>query len=194
VTGIGGKRRGVLVDRDGTLIREVGYLRRLDQIEILPGVPAAIHLLRQNGFRVAVVTNQSAVARGFITEVELHEIHRELERQLAGHGAFLDAIYYCPHHPTEGGAPYRIACECRKPGAGMALRAAAELDLDITRSYIVGDQATDMAMASRIGAQGILLGAGPAQSLPEGAPAGVKIFKDLWEAAQWMVGEVRESA
>ncbi len=183
MTEITGKRPGVLVDRDGTLIREVGYLRRVEQIEILPGVPEAIRLLHRNGFKVAVVTNQSAVARGFITEGELREIHRELARQLADHGAFVDGIYYCPHHPTEGVDPYRIACDCRKPNVGMARRAVAELSLDIGRSYVVGDQATDMEMASRIGAKGILLAVAPDRNRPGGAA------RDLWEAAQWMVGD-----
>ncbi|MBI1993580.1 MAG: HAD family hydrolase [Deltaproteobacteria bacterium] len=190
MTAIAGKRRGVLVDRDGTLIREVGYLSRVEQIEILPGVPEAIELLRRSGLKVAVVTNQSAVARGFITEGELREIHRELERQLAGHGASVDGIYYCPHHPTEGVDRYRIACGCRKPNAGMARRAAAELDLDIGRSYVIGDQAVDMEMASRIGAKGIFLCDDPDRNRPDGAASGFPACRDLWEAARWVVGDL----
>ncbi len=187
---IAGRRPGVLVDRDGTLIREVGYLSRVEQIEILPGVPEAIQLFHRNGLKVAIVTNQSAVARGFITEGELREIHGELARQLAGHGAFVDGIYYCPHHPTEGVDPYRVACDCRKPNVGMARRAAAELNLDIGRSYVVGDQVTDMEMASRIGAKGILLTVDPGRNRSEGAGPGFPAFRDLWEAAQWVVGDL----
>lgn len=186
----------VFVDRDGTLIREVGYLRRVEQIEILPGVPEAIRLLHRNGFKVAVVTNQSAVARGFITEGELREIHREFERQLADHGAFVDGIYYCPHHPTEGVDPYRIACDCRKPNVGMARRAVAELSLDIGRSYVVGDQATDMEMASRIGAKGIPISDRRQETADRrrttavpGPQSSVRVARDLWEAARWMVGD-----
>ena len=180
----------VFVDRDGTLIREVGYLSRVEQIEILPGVPEAIELLRRSGFKVAVVTNQSAVARGFITEGELRKIHRELERQLAGHGAFVDGIYYCPHHPTEGLDRYRIACDCRKPNAGMARRAAADLDLDIGRSYVIGDQAVDMEMAARIGAKGIFLCGDPERNRPDGAVSGFPACRDLWEASRWVVGDL----
>jgi len=180
----------VFVDRDGTLIREVGYLSRVEQIEILPGVPEAIELLRRSGFKVAVVTNQSAVARGFITEGELRKIHRELERQLAGHGAFVDGIYYCPHHPTEGLDRYRIVCDCRKPNAGMARRAAADLDLDIGRSYVIGDQAVDMEMAARIGAKGIFLCGDPEGNRPDGAVSGFPACSDLWEASRWVVGDL----
>ncbi len=185
-----GKVPGVLVDRDGTLIREVGYLSRLDQIEVLPLVPEAIRLLRQQGLKVAVITNQSAVARGFITEDELLQIHRELEVLLAKHGAFLDGIYYCPHHPTEGIEPYRIACDCRKPNMGLAKQAAAELNLDFTRSYVVGDQSSDMEIAARIRAKGILIRTESGAIQAQGSSTGVLTVKDLWEAAQWVIQDL----
>lgn len=188
--GIGGKAPGVLVDRDGTLIREVGYLSRAEQIEILPRVPEAIRLFREHGFKVAVVTNQSAVARGLITESQLRMIHAELERQLASRGAFVDRIYYCPHHPTEGMDPYRIACGCRKPNAGMAQRAVEELNLDVRRSYVVGDQAIDMEMASRIGAQGILVAAQPGRKRVEDSGQESLEVMDLWEAAQRVIRDL----
>lgn len=182
---------GVFVDRDGTLIREVGYLSRREQIEVLPRVPEAIRLLRQQGLKVAVITNQSAVARGFITEEELQQIHRELEKQLARDGAFLDGIYYCPHHPTEGKEPYRILCYCRKPNLGLAQRAAGELNLDVARSYVVGDQTSDMELAARLGTKGILI---RAENSGTGSQRGGKEFlavNDLWEAALWVVQDVR---
>lgn len=181
---------GVLVDRDGTLIREVGHLSRLDQIEVLPLVPAAIRLLRQQGLKVAVITNQSAVARGLITEDGLLQIHREMELLLAKQGAFLDGIYYCPHHPTEGIEPYRIACDCRKPNVGLAEQAAAELHLDFARSYVVGDQSSDMELAARIKAKGILIGAESGAIQAQRSSAGVLTVKDLWEAAQWVIQDL----
>lgn len=183
--------RGVFVDRDGTLIRDVGYLRRREELEILPQVPEAIRMLRENGLKVVVVTNQSAVARGFLGEEELKDMHRELERRLAGSGAVLDGIYYCPHHPTEGKAPYRVSCECRKPGAELALRAAQELGLDATRSYVVGDQVGDMGLASRIGAKGIFIQNNKAEGGKRKAEIEFLIVKDLWEAAQWIVQDLR---
>ena len=185
-----GKVPGVLVDRDGTLIREVGYLSRLDQIEVLPLVPEAIRLLRQQGLKVAVITNQSAVARGFITEDGLLQIHREMEALLAKHGAFLDGIYYCPHHPAEGIEPYRIACGCRKPNVGLAKQAAAELHLDFTRSYVVGDQSSDMELAARIGARGILIRVESGAIQAQGSSTAVLTVKDLWEAAQWVIQDL----
>lgn len=182
-------RPGVLVDRDGTLIRDTGYLTRLEQIEVLPGVPEALQLLRQQGLTVAVITNQSAVARGLISEQDLAQIHRELKRRLACYGAFFDAIYYCPHHPTEGRDPYRVFCGCRKPKIGLAERAAAELQLELGRSYVVGDQSSDMELAATIGAKGFLL---RDKQFDGGvASAGYRVVKDLLEAAQIIVEDIQ---
>jgi D-glycero-D-manno-heptose 1,7-bisphosphate phosphatase len=177
----------VLLDRDGTLIRDVVHLSRLEQVEVLPRVAEAIRLLCERGLKVAVITNQSAVGRGLLTEEELRRIHRELERRLAAAGARLDGFFYCPHHPTEARGSYRLACDCRKPNAGLARRAAAELKLDLGRSYVVGDQATDMELAERIGARGILIQAQP----PElAAGPGWVTVKDLWQAANWIVRDL----
>jgi D-glycero-D-manno-heptose 1,7-bisphosphate phosphatase len=177
------EKAGVLVDRDGTMIRDVGYLTRVDEIEILPGVPEAIRLLSARGLKVAVITNQSAVGRGLLKEEELCRIHRELERRLAASDARVDGVYYCPHHPTEASGSYRVACDCRKPNVGLAERAAAELRLDLGRSYVVGDQATDMELAARIGARGIFIQG----RQPESAAPGCLAVKGLWEAANWIV-------
>ncbi len=179
-----------LLDRDGTLIRDVAYLSRVEQIELLPRVPEAIRLLRGNGLKVAVITNQSAVARGLLSERGLQEIHRELTRLLAISGAFLDAIYYCPHHPTDGLGAYRIDCDCRKPNVGLTQRAAKELNLDLARSYVVGDQASDMELALRIGAAGILIADREPKS---GARQRTEVaaVRDLWEAAQWILRDLR---
>lgn len=191
---IPGNRGGVLLDRDGTLVRDSGYLTLLEQIEVLPRVPEALRLFKQHGLAVAVITNQSAVARGLLSERDLSEIHREIERRLAAAGAFLDAIYYCPHHPTEGHAPYRRVCACRKPDTGLAVRAAVDLKLDLGHSYVVGDQWTDMELACRIGAQGILISdravVGAVREPP--VPRSVFFASDLWEAARWIIGDLGE--
>ena len=187
-----GGRPGVLVDRDGTLIRNVGYLSRLEQMEILPLVPAALRLLRRHGLKVAVITNQSAVARGLLTEAGLLQIHRELERRLRAHGAFLDAIYYCPHHPTEGIQPYRISCECRKPEVAMARRAAADLDLDLGRCYVIGDQLSDMEFAARLGARGILIQDEKAESRGPREAEECLPVRNLWEAAGRTVQDLQK--
>jgi len=181
---------GVLADRDGTLIREVCYLSRLSQIEVLPGVPEAVQLLHQHGLKVAVITNQSGVARGFFGERELKEIHREIGRQLARSGASLDGIYYCPHHPTEGADPYRVSCECRKPNVGLAKQAARELNLDLGRSYVVGDQSSDMELATRIGAKGIRIQVEGAEKAGQRKESSSLVVKDLWEAAEWIIDDL----
>jgi D-glycero-D-manno-heptose 1,7-bisphosphate phosphatase len=178
---------GVLLDRDGTLIRNVGHLSRLEQVELLPRVAEAIRLLCERGLKVAVITNQSAVGRGLLTEEELRCVHRELAGRLAAAGARLDGFFYCPHHPTEALGSYRLACDCRKPNVGLARRAAAELKLDLGRSYVVGDQATDMELAERIGARGILIQAQPPERAAE--PGWVTV-KDLWQAANWIVRDL----
>lgn len=176
----------VFLDRDGTLIRDVGYLRRVEQIEILPQVPAALRLLREHGFKLVVVTNQSAVARGWLSEQDLSHIHGALNAALAQHGARLDGLYYCPHHPTEGSGLLRADCCCRKPKAGMIERAALELGLIPTRSYVVGDQKTDIELANRIGATAVLI-RGDQAAAGEGM-TGIAMVADLWHAALWIVG------
>jgi D-glycero-D-manno-heptose 1,7-bisphosphate phosphatase len=176
----------VFLDRDGTLIREIGHLHRAEQVEILPGVALAIRMLREAGFKMVVVTNQSAVARGLLTEMELREIHALLRERLAVDGAILDAIYYCPHHPTEGAGAYRVICNCRKPNPGMIYRAASELAIDPGVSYVIGDQAIDMELAARVGAQGILLQTNDAPvRLTSVSP--FTVVEDLREAAKRIV-------
>jgi len=182
----------VFVDRDGTLIRDVGYLSHIDQLEILPGVPEAICLLRMAGLKVVVVTNQSAIARGLLDETRLAAIHEELRCRLARKGAVLDGIYYCPHHPTEGSGRYRVPCACRKPKPGMVERASLELGIDPSISYLVGDQGTDMELAFRIRATGIWIQTDRAGD--EQLPRGCRIAEDLWQAALWMKDDFESKA
>jgi D-glycero-D-manno-heptose 1,7-bisphosphate phosphatase len=181
------KRAAVFLDRDGTLIRDVKYLCAVEQIEILPGAAAALLLLRAHGFKLVVVTNQSAVARGRLSELALQTIHAELMERLGRDGAVLDAIYYCPHHPTEGLGDFRRICECRKPKTGMIERAVRELDLDPKLSYVVGDKWTDIELAQGAGATGIFIGR---DEVRNGAVAGfgVPLVADLRQAAEWIVG------
>ena len=181
----------VFLDRDGTLIRDVGYLRRADQIEILPRVPAALRLLREHGFKLVVVTNQSAVARGWMAERDLAEIHGALAAQLTESGVSLDAIYYCPHHPEAGQGIYRRICTCRKPNSGMIEGDCAELGLNPAVSYVVGDQQTDIELAERIGATPILIGAPSPLAVKNRE---VAAMVDLWQATQWIIGRSRQPA
>lgn len=189
----GKKAPAIFLDRDGTLIRDVGHLYRQDQVEILPRVAEAIRLLRGQGFLLVVVTNQSAVARGRLTEEELGRIHDALNARLAQDGAHLDGIYYCPHHPTEGIGTYHAECDCRKPNTGMIVRATSDLGLDPSSSYVVGDQTSDMELADRVGAKGVRIashlvagGDSPAPKYP--------VVADLWQAAEWIVGDFKQSS
>jgi D-glycero-D-manno-heptose 1,7-bisphosphate phosphatase len=175
----------VFLDRDGTLIRDVDYLCRVEQIELLPRVPAALALLREYGFKLVVITNQSAVARGHLTEAELGVIHAALIQQLARCGAALDAIYYCPHHPTEGIGVYKVPCGCRKPNTGMVELAVKQLGSNPIASYVVGDQWIDLEITGRSGATGVLI---------DGVKGGLRarayacpVVADLWQAARWIV-------
>ena len=185
------KGAAVFLDRDGTLIREVNYLTAIEQIEVLPKVASALRLLRAHGFKLVMVTNQSVVARGALSEAGLQKIHAEIVNRLTQESAVLDGIYYCPHHPTDGLGDYRVVCECRKPKTGMIKRAAEDLHIDPTLSYVVGDQLTDIELASAVGATGILVGRDDA--LAGIAPPSFPFAADLAGAAWWIIERLRES-
>ncbi len=153
-------RAAVFLDRDGTIVREVDYLRSPDQLRLLPGAAAAIKRLNDAGFTVVVTSNQSGIARGILTEADLVHINSILSRRLARRGAHLDAVYFCPHHPEIGPAKYRRRCRCRKPSPGMLLRAAKDLDLDLKHSFSVGDTARDVLAGQRAGCRTILVRTG----------------------------------
>ena len=181
----------VFLDRDGTLIRDIGYLRRVDDLEVLPRVPEALVLLREQGFKLVLVTNQSAIARGWLSETELADIHAALSAGLARRGASVDAIYYCPHHPLYGTGAYKRRCSCRKPGRGMIDRAIAELGVDPGASYVVGDQQGDVALARRIGATAVLIA--PRQAALHERETELAVADDLWNAAQWIIADARRA-
>lgn len=138
------KRAAVFLDRDGTLVDELGFLTRADGLRLLPGAAEGVRLANEAGLATIVVTNQSGIARGLLTEQDLAEIHRRLTEELARGGARLDAILHCPHHPDEGEPPLRRACDCRKPAPGLLLEAARRYDLDLGASWIVGDGVRDL--------------------------------------------------
>jgi len=148
-----GRRRAVFLDRDGTLIEHVRYLANPSDVRLLPGAADAIRRLRAAGYATVVVTNQSAIARGVITEGDLHEIHEEMCRQLAQEGAVLDAIYHCPVAP-QGDDRTQVENQDRKPGPGMLKRAAAELHLDMAQSWMIGDMISDVLAGRNAGCQG----------------------------------------
>ena len=160
----GKPRAAVFLDRDGTLNLEKGFLASQDGMELLPGVGAALKALRQAGYCLVVVTNQPVIARGEASENDVAAIHRRLQWELGKEGAYLDAIYLCPHHPDKGFAGERpelkIACHCRKPGIAMVEQACRELTLNAAASWMIGDQTRDIEMARRAGLRSILVRTG----------------------------------
>jgi len=185
-------RRAVFLDRDGTLIEESGYLDRLERMVFFPYTVDAVRTLNRAGFAVVVVTNQAGIARGIVREAFVGEAHRAISERLAAGGARIDAYYYCPHYRSGVLEEYVRACECRKPEPGMLRRAAADLDLDLARSFVVGDRAHDIGAAQAAGAAGVLvrtgLGHRDAAALPPGiTPAAV--VDTLADAAAWILDQ-----
>jgi len=179
----------VFLDRDGTLIYDPGYLKVAAELKLLAGVGPALARLKGAGARLVVVTNQSGVGRGIVTLKDLEAIHARLQGLLEQEDAALDAIYFCPHHPDDG-------CRCRKPNVGMVERAVSELQLDLRRSYLIGDHARDIQLAHRVGAKAILLTPAlvDAQSLDrlkveQAMPDAVA--KSMAEAVDWILKDVK---
>jgi D-glycero-D-manno-heptose 1,7-bisphosphate phosphatase len=149
--------KAIFLDRDDTLIEDPGYISDPEQVKLLDGVPEALVQLKALGYKLIVATNQSAVAHGIVTEKVLGEIHDRLKQLLADKNAFLDRIYYCPYHP-EGVVPkYRKESNCRKPGPGMLLKAADEMDIDLGQSWSVGNSSRDVEAGLRAGCKTILI-------------------------------------
>jgi D-glycero-D-manno-heptose 1,7-bisphosphate phosphatase len=185
---------GVFLDRDGTLIEEVGYLDRAERVTLYPYAATAIRALNRAGIQVVMVTNQSGVARGFFSEAVVDGVHRHIAALLAESGAHIDAYYYCPHHPDGRVAEFSITCDCRKPGRGLVDRAARELGIDPARSFTVGDRWVDIGLARTIGGRGILVrtGYGAAEELrPPSGLAADAVVNNLVEAASWVLMHAR---
>lgn len=149
------KQKAIFLDRDGTINKYVGFLRNIDDFELLPTASEAVKLINESGFLAVVVTNQPVIARGEVTFSELYEIHDKMETLLGNDGAYLDGIYFCPHHPDVGYKgevkELKIKCECRKPKPGMILQAAKDFNIDLTRSWMVGDGNTDKCAGEAAG-------------------------------------------
>ncbi len=184
------KNRVVFLDRDGTICEEVGYLSSVQQMRLIPRSGEAVRLLNQKGYKVVVITNQAGVARGFFPEAALGGLHAEMMRQLREEGAHVDAIYYCPHHPSDGLPPYRRECNCRKPATGLLERAAADLNLDLLSGYMIGDHFSDVECGQRVGAETVLLLTGhgrEALAKRDNWPRPPSfIAADLYEAVLWV--------
>ena len=186
----------VFLDRDGTLIDERNYLDRLDLIAPFPGVAAALTRLRDAGFALVLVTNQAGVARGSFDESFVRAAHEHLAALFARDGIVLDGYYYCPHHPEGAVEAYRRTCRCRKPAPGMVEEAARDLDLDVARSFVIGDKWLDVELAKNAGARGILVRTGYGADIEAEPPHGVHPFAivdTLADAADVIVADAQVS-
>ena len=156
------KQKAIFLDRDGTLNKYVGFLQSPDELELLPGVAEAIRNINASGDLAIVITNQPVVARGEVSVEELDTIHQKLETELGKEGAYIDALYYCPHHPDKGFegevAALKIACDCRKPKPGLILQAAKDFNIDLASSWMVGDSEIDIGCGKNAGTHTALLG------------------------------------
>ncbi len=156
------KQRAVFLDRDGTINKYVGFLTNIDDFELLEGVSEAIKKINDSGYLAIVVTNQPVIARGEVTVEELENIHNKMETLLGAEGAYVDAIYYCPHHPDKGflgeRPEYKINCECRKPKPGLLLKAAEDFNIDLSESWVAGDSINDMKAGAAAGCRAALCG------------------------------------
>lgn len=156
------RQKAIFIDRDGTINKYVGFLRNIDEFELLPEVAEAIKLINSSGFLAIVVTNQPVIARGEVTWDELNEIHNKMETLLGEEGAYLDGIYFCPHHPHKGFdgeiIELKIECECRKPKPGMLLKAAEDYNIDLLQSWMIGDGENDVLAGKNAGCKTGLIG------------------------------------
>jgi len=190
-----GTRPAVFIDRDGTLTEEVGYVNHPSRLRLLPQSGAAVRRLNQAGIAVVVVTNQAGIARGYFSPEVLAAVNATLVSQLKDEGAHLDGVYVCPHHPTEGEAPYRLVCDCRKPKPGLLLRAASDLGLDLGRSTLVGDKGSDLVAARAVGTRAVLVltgyGLGEWEYRRSALPVQPDhVADDLLGAADWVIKEL----
>jgi D-glycero-D-manno-heptose 1,7-bisphosphate phosphatase len=176
------ENRAIIMDRDGTISEEVGYLNNIDRFKLIPRAGEAINLINNMGFKAIVITNQSGVGRGYFPETLVHEVHNKLRTLLKDFNAYVDAIYYCPHHPD-------VKCRCRKPNIGLLERAIEEFDIDPSRSYVIGDKVTDVDFAERAKSLGIIVktGYGRGEIIYRLNKKPLYIAEDIYDAVKWIM-------
>lgn len=188
------KKPAVFLDRDGTINEQMGYINHPDRFIILPGIAEAIRLLNQNGYLAIVTSNQSGVARDYFPIDLVYEVHAYLEDYLKERDSFLDGIFFCPHYPEGKIKEYSFQCDCRKPKTGLIDQALNTFDIDMSRSYMVGDRITDIEFAGRCKLKSVLVETGYGLGdikyvLPESRFKPDYIGKDLLTAVRWILRE-----
>jgi D-glycero-D-manno-heptose 1,7-bisphosphate phosphatase len=181
----------VFLDRDGTMVHDVGYLNRLDDLRWFPFAIDAVRVLNRAGFLVIVTTNQGGVGLGFLPESFVAETHEAMRQFAEAAGARIDAWFHCPHHPRAEVAALRVMCDCRKPGPGLVRQAQQQFEIDLARSFVVGDKLSDLGLARAVGARGVLVrtgyGEGVAQRFGGAPPDAAYVAPDLMAAASWIL-------
>lgn len=185
----------VFLDRDGTINEDVGYLNSLERLVFIPGALDAIRLLARAGYQIAIVTNQAGVALGMIEERVLGDLHARIEERIGAAGGRVDGWFVCPHHASASVAKFRLDCDCRKPKAGLFDQAYKALPVDKSKSFYIGDKASDMEAARNAGLAGILVrtgyGEGELERLKGNVPGATLVAANLAEAAsRILLGEV----
>ena len=181
--------KAVFLDKDGTIIEDVGYIQSPSQIKFIDGSIEAIKKLNQAGYKVVIISNQSGIARGMVTENAIHHVDKTLHKHILNGGAHLDGIYFCPHHPEHGLHPYKKSCECRKPHPGLIKKAEHDLKIDLSMSFMIGDKATDIEAGQKAGVKTVLVltGRGPEEkSKIKEKPD--HIANKLSDAIDWILG------
>ena len=180
--------KAVFLDRDGTIIEDVGYIGERSRVRFLPRAGEAIRLLNENGFRVIVVTNQAGVARGYFTEQTVQGLNWYIQSALAEQGARIDMFYYCPHHIDGVIAEYRQDCYCRKPNPGMIEVAAREFNINLADSFVIGDKISDVEAGRRAGCRTVLIAGEDPPDNKEGViMTADHVALDLCQAIEWLV-------
>ncbi len=180
------------MDRDGTVNEQMGYINHLDRFVLLPGTGKAIRLLNEAGYLAIIVSNQSGVARGYFPVDLVHQVQDKMKTQLKRDGATLDGIYFCPHYPSGKNSPYGKGCDCRKPATGLIHKAAADFDIDMANSYVIGDRCSDIEMAHKAGLKSILVKTGYgkgdlAHVFPQFPFQPSHVAEDLLDGVKWIL-------
>jgi len=185
-------KRAIFLDRDGTINEDVGYPNHYPQIHIYPESFEALRKINASGFLAVVITNQSGIGRGYLTEENLNDIHEKMKAAFAERGVRIDGIYSCPHYELSPDSRYRKNCTCRKPEPGLALRAAEELGINLNASYMIGDKVEDILFGWNIGARPVLVRTGFGEEserrLREMGVRPAHIAADLLAAVDWILG------
>ena len=183
------KNKACFLDRDGVLIEERNYISSPSEAEIFPETIQALKILRKNGFKIIVITNQGGVAKGYYKEESIFDVHKEIDRQLAKAKLKIDKYYYCPHHPEGMVKKYSVACRCRKPAPGLILDAVKDFNIDLSKSFLIGDKVSDIEAAQNAGCSAILVETGHGQEHVSNARIkNIIVTKNILEAVKLFTG------